>query len=208
MKTTLLAAAVTAAACLFAVPALADEPFTHDGFQLRLALGPSYLSDAQSVSFGSPNTTIAGAGAAFELYLGGSPIRGLTVGGLASLATAINPSVSPGGSSGNGLTLTIGQVGPYIDFYPSPSGGFHALAGPSLGYLSRQQGSSAQNGVGYGLDVGVGYDWWVGPTVSLGVLARFSYVRTAPQSSGFNGENVDVTDNAVCPSLLFSVTYQ
>lgn len=46
--------------------------------------------------------------------------------------------------------------------------------------------------------IGVGYDFWVAPEWSLGVMGRFAY---APLKRD------DLTFSTIAPALLFTVTY-
>jgi hypothetical protein len=217
MKKTLLASVVAAAACLVAVPALADEPFTHDGFQFRGAVGPGFFSDSET--WAPTNANISGGTFSLELYFGGTPVPGVTIGGFLTGMDVISPKLTLGGqtyNSANGVSVGLGQIGPYVDVYPDPHGGFHFLGGLTYASLSLNdgQGTSKQEGSGYGLNAGVGYDFWVSPTVSLGVLARVTYARTTlSQYANVNSPDataakVTVTDSMVAPSLLFSVSYQ
>jgi len=49
----------------------------------------------------------------------------------------------------------------------------------------------------------VGYDWWVSDEWSVGVLARFQYVRGT-----MGGERSDVNLDIVATGLALSVEYQ
>jgi hypothetical protein len=70
------------ASCLFAFvsapPAVyANEPYDHDGFQFRGAIGAGYAFDSQSAADGSFGATVSGfVPWAFEVYLGGAPRAG------------------------------------------------------------------------------------------------------------------------------------
>jgi Autotransporter beta-domain len=200
--------------------ALADQPppQTHEGLQFRAAIGPAYFSDSEAASDGSFNGTISGVGLTVDLYLGLTPTPGLRIGGFLSGTNVFSPSVSGGeGGALSGVTVTLYQLGPYVDWYPSASAGFHVLGGVALAGLSSNNGqtnadgssSTTNNGFGIGLDVGVGYDWWVNDTINLGVLARFTYAHTSVTTSatGTDSNPLAFTDSMISPAVLFSVAY-
>jgi hypothetical protein len=185
------------------------EPRTHDGFQFRGALGVGYLSDSESLSDSSFSATISGVGLGLDLYFGGTPARGLTIGGFVNATTAVGPSLSVNGkslgSASNDVSLGLGLIGPYLDYYPDPTSGLHVLALAGLASLSVSDGSgsSQQSGSGFGVGAGVGYDVWIGDEWSLGILGRLQYASTKLDSGG-----VTATDNVIAPAVLASIVYQ
>jgi hypothetical protein len=212
---------ITGLVFLSTVHARADQPMTHDGLQLRGAIGPGFLSDSESDDQGN-SSTVSGLAGSLEVYVGGTPLPGFTVGGFFSGATVPSPSVSAGGQSVtvNGASITLGQIGPYVDWYPTPTGGFHVLGGAGLAFLSLNNGetapdgssSSTNSGAGFGLDAGVGYDWWITDKWSIGALARFTYARTSLSQSSTdsmgNAITINTTDSMIVPAVLFSANWQ
>ena len=97
---------------------------------------------------------------------------------------------------GGGLTsnFLLYSVALFADIYPDPKGGFHIM--PSLGWGFLFPYFSPK---GLVLGVGVGYDYWVGPEVSMGVMARITY---APLHDGS-----DASYTIYAPALLYTVTY-
>jgi hypothetical protein len=218
-----VAVSVLVGALLLATHARADPtpPQTHDGVQFRGAIGPAYLSDSESADDGSFSGTLSGVALTVDLYLGGTPTPGLRIGGFISGTTVFSPSVSVGGqSTTSGTSVTLTQVGPYVDWYPSSTNGFHALVGVGFAYLTSNNGqtdangnpASTNNGIGFGLDLGAGYDWWVSDKVNVGVLARFTYARTSFSQSSTDADgnptNVVTSDSMITPAILFSVAYR
>jgi hypothetical protein len=191
-----------------------DEPFDHDGFQFRAVIGAGYVIDSQSATDGSFGATISGfAPWAFEVYLGGAPRPGWTLGALMSAApgTAVT-SVSfhsrtrvlaPQGSAGVGF----GGMGPYIDWYPDSGGGFHATA-LALGLLGGGGNGQIDVDAGSGLAVGagLGYDWWVHKRWSVGVLARITYAWLKTETE--YGDLTSVDDHIVWSGLFGSIVFQ
>lgn len=97
---------------------------------------------------------------------------------------------------GGGLTTNIfvnSAVG-FADIYPDPKGGFHIM--PSLGWAFLYFVPA-----GPVAGVGVGYDFWVGPEVSMGFMARFTCVVTYEKKH-------DNWNSLYEPALLYTVTYQ
>jgi hypothetical protein len=100
--------------------------------------------------------------------------------------------VAFGGSLNTNIMLN--NVAAFADIYPDPKGGFHVM--PSLGWSFFYVVPS-----GPVLGVGVGYDFWVGSQVSMGVMARFTYFA-------FYDNDDDNWSSLYEPALLYTVTYQ
>lgn len=127
-----------------------------------------------------------------------------------SALSAPGPNVkSDGGqivSASNDVSLNSSIIGPYLDFYPDPEGGFHVSA--TLGYArlsASRNGDDAEStaSTGIGLGLGLGYDAWVADEWTLGVLGRFTYANTGHDVSIYT-----VKDIAIAPAILFSLGYQ
>jgi hypothetical protein len=118
-------AALTACGVLAIAGEAAADPRTHDGFQFRGAVGPGYLST--SASQGPSDLSIKGLSGGADFYFGGTPARGLVVGGMFNWATAFGPTVSLNGTSLNGQgsnSLSLFTIGPYVNYYLDPTEGF------------------------------------------------------------------------------------
>jgi hypothetical protein len=111
--------------------------------------------------------------------------------------------LAPQGTAGVGF----GGIGPYIDWYPDSSGGFHATV-LALGVVGGGGNGQIDIGAGSGLAVGggLGYDWWVHKRWSVGVLARTTYawVTTATEY----GDLTSVDDRIVWSGLFGSIVFQ
>ena len=65
-------------------PPPATTDYVHDGFYLRVGAGPIYArGSVRTDRVSQPDVTLRGLGGAFEVWIGGTPGRGLSVGGLA-----------------------------------------------------------------------------------------------------------------------------
>jgi hypothetical protein len=200
-KSTIVAAALTVGGLLTVGSEAAADPRTHDGFQFRGTVGPGYLST--SASIGQESLSIKGVSGDFDIYLGGTPARGLVIGGMLNWATAFGPSVTVNGQSytGTGSTsLSLLTIGPYVNYYLDPAEGLYFLG--MIGYGAEsytQNGASGNSPGGPAFALGAGYDFWVSDEWSLGVLGRFTYGSLSLNS---------VTYSTISPAIMFSFTYQ
>ena len=156
----------------------------HDGFFLRSE--PS-LAFFRAVVWGSSTETrrsgIRGIGQGAGISLGGTPARGLVVGGTVWTAR-IDPvfiedgqTVSPDDDS---VKVTLLRLGPFLDFYPDPSRGFHVVTAAAL--TVQVESDVKGNGVepaaiGAAFSIGPGYEWFIMNEISLGLLGRVSVGR-------------------------------
>jgi hypothetical protein len=182
---------------------------THDGFFARsspgLAFYWAHVEDSSSVP---RRSGVRGIGQGGELALGGTPAPGLVVGG--SVWTGrLDPVFIEGGrrvsSDDDSVKLTQLRLGPFVDYYPNVSLGFHGTAGMALvaEFESDTLGDAIEP-VAYGVSLvtGVGHEWFVSDEVSFGFLARFAVggvtrsPRGAPERSLF-----------VLPELALAATY-
>src|ERR1051325_4129197 len=125
------------------------EPRTHDGFQFRGASGLGYLADSEQPDGSSTSGNIHGVAGSFEAFFGGTLASGLSLGGFFGAVFAPGPSVSVNGNdigtASSSASLDLFTIGPYIDFYPDPHGGFHALATVGFADLNASNGSRSSN---------------------------------------------------------------
>lgn len=198
------------------------EPHTRDGVYVQLTSGlgwMSYRSTAQYPFGGPPHDHTnqqSGLGATGSLLVGFQLRPGLALGvaGLGSAHAVSSPNRTADGQpatledSGGPYVKLLGTVGPFVDYYPSASLGWHvqALVGyASLGYGDISQGTPR----GLGLMAGVGHDWWVSERWSIGALTRLVYANTHvasvtyPEGGGMPSEH----DTVLLPTLEISFTY-
>jgi hypothetical protein len=151
-----------------------------------------------------------GAGFAFDVLAGGTPVPGLVIGGGSLFQTAVAPGQSSSGPVTGYLDFvpnwpSFWLFGPMIDVFPNPNGGFHlgALAGLATVGL---KGSDDKLSDGGGGSAWVGYGAWTAAQWSLGGLLRFSGARTKRTVAGPVAP-VDATDGTWGVTLEFSATY-
>jgi hypothetical protein len=174
----------------------------HDGFYMRLGLGPAALSG----SVFNDAIDVGGVGAAVEFALGGTVAPGLVVGG--GSYPVIVPTTSYDFKAINdeqdGGTTSLTLIGPFVDYYPNPAGGLHVQG--SLGFSTaavKAPSDLESSGSGFGAMLGVGYEWWVGEQWSMGVLGRAT--TTSPSLKPDNGPKSDASFTTF--GLLATFTY-
>jgi len=182
----------------------------HDGFYLRLGLGIGYMAASrryqdlrlvtkqyETVEFTIELSGLAQVGA---FMLGGTPAKGLVVGGGVWGTSVPSPKLSgevPEDAEVLSVNidtdmLSISLIGPFVAWYPDPRRGLHGELG--FGYSFATSGDEASAEVvslsswdagGWGFVGGVGYDFWVGSEWSFGVLARVSFVQAGDDQQTF-----------------------
>jgi len=170
---------------------------THDGLYVRVSTGlaaTSVLRDPKG-STGTVDTTSSGLDMA--LLIGGTPSPGLTVGGalFADLATDDKGKVD-GVEATDPINSTLTLIGPFVDGFFKPRGGWHL--GASLGLATLKVDGSKSTG-GLGAAAFGGYDAWVGDDWSLGVEGCLTGARTSKKDEG--------TGNATSATLSVTVLY-
>lgn len=189
-------------------PARARTYHVHDGFYLRMSLGGGYIGSTVSQS-GTADTTLSGGGGAFDLMIGGTPAPGVVIGGALLGNTAPNPSYEIDGKQADvNAQLSFAVIGPFIDGFPDPKGGFHV--GGTLGFAGLALEDNLLGGnqttafSGYGAGVWVGYAAWIAPQWSLGGMLRLTGARTMHAASGTEPKQ---NANARAITILFTALY-
>jgi hypothetical protein len=154
----------------------------HDGFYLRMSLGGGAL--ASTLEFESPvvpKVSMNGGGGAIDLMLGGTPGAGFVIGGGILINGASDPDVETtvnGETSTESSSLQLGfvLVGPFIEGFPDPEGGFHVgalLGGASLD-VTDDDGDLGHETAGWGGALWVGYGGWIASDWTLGGVLRLA----------------------------------
>jgi hypothetical protein len=198
--------------CLPALCHAESAPHIHDGFYLQMSLGAGFLGTSGSQDGFAQ--TISGGAVTGSLWIGGSIIPGLAVGGgtLGAIAPRPHIKLTNNGQSEPQLgpaknAAQLQMLGLVGDFYPNPAKGLHFQALLGYAVLSFGADDDRDNGTtsasGPALMAGVGYDLWVSDEWSIGVLGRFSYAATTYSFFGLPDESFPV----ISPSLVASFTY-
>jgi hypothetical protein len=177
----------------------------HDGFYLRMSLGAGGIGARTTRNDGSAGFETGSGGSAFDFMLGGSPMPGLTLGGGFQFDLGQrDPDTGPDGEPRSATRDAFVLVGPFIDVYPSPRGGFHLggmLGGAALAH-SESDDADPLTYQGAGGSIWLGYDWWVARQWSLGAMLRASSAELE-STDALAGERA----RAGSVALLFTVLY-
>jgi hypothetical protein len=103
----------------------------------------------------------------------------------------------------------FGLIGPFLDWYPNPSAGFHVVfaLGVARGYLELETPLEEvrTDGAGFGASLGAGHEWFLSNDFSLGAMVQADYVQIT-----LKGEN-PVPDSKTwqtwSPTLLAAGTF-
>ena len=189
-------------------PAKARSYHVHDGFYLRVGLGtgPHWLSldDDKTNTKAKTNSFDF----AVDVLVGGSPSRGLAIGG-ALLFNALPSSELEVDGRKTGVTPDVGVaiLGVFIDGFPNPKRGFHlggalGLAAVNYSELESTNTSDSQETTGFGGAIWIGHDFWVADEWSIGPLLRFNSTVTAKSD-----DKVDLTTTTRALTLMLSGLY-
>jgi hypothetical protein len=183
----------------------------HDGFYLRFGIGIGGLSMQRKGELSTSGTTgtsayegdssIAGGGGAFELSIGGTVASGLVICGTLFGQNVNEPELVSDDDqfpdTELGSNLSFGLIGPGIHWYPDAEGGFHFGGTLGLAYAVAETPSGSRfehiGGVGGGVSLAVGYDFWIADQWSLGVMGRFTGagVSGEAEEGGVTGKEED-----------------
>jgi hypothetical protein len=190
---------------------------THDGFYLRFSLGAGGLSmqreakgTAQSELVYSGDSSIDGGTTTGELSIGGTPGGGFVIAGTLLTYNVPNPTLEndSGGEAELGGPLQVIVIGPSVDWFPNPNGGFHF--GGTLGLAAAAADTPSGNdfehigGGGAAISLQVGYDWWIGEEWSLGAQGRFTAAGVKGEDTA-NISGVDVTGEETSSISAFTL---
>jgi hypothetical protein len=179
----------------------------HDGFYLRLSIGPGYGTFDGEVAFEHSEFGGSGFAHAGALMLGGTPAPGLVVGGALASHTMPKPRYETDATVEGRPAASLGLLYGFVDYFPNPHRGFHVGGGAGLASFSYRStnGDSIDQPIilGFGGAAWAGYDFWVGKQWSLGVEARASGAHVG--NDGDNGPERSI--NAFGGAVLFTALY-
>ncbi len=178
---------------------LMDRSEEHEGFFLRMSLGPSTLGLSQG------NSSIDGTGAAFAVAIGGAIAPNLILFGEILSVSTTGPTLSGGSQSqatGRDASFVAASIGPGLNYYIMPANIYLSAAlhftelGISDGY------STGETDMGTGLRFALGKEWWVGRSWGLGIAANASWASIPAK-----GDSSGPSSTATSFGLAFSATY-
>lgn len=191
-----------------------EGAYTHDGLYVRFGLGGGGLSYSETNSNdASYSGSASGPGGGVELSIGGTIDPGIVIGGTIFFQEAQQPDFTATTSTGSITTSTQNNldfliVGPFIEWYPNPHGGFHfgGFAGLAQVSASTQDGtqvSGSQSSTGIGGGVDVGYDFWILPQWAFGISGRFA----GGSMSTNNSDSSTTSQKVSAAQLMFSLLW-
>lgn len=134
------------------LPAVAQgNPQTRQGFFISFGFGAGSLGCDDCADDDRLN------GVNFQLRAGGTLSQRLLIGGEVNGFT----------KSENDATLTVTNIGPLLQFYPSAQGGFFLKGGLGLATAEFDFGGISVEDEGFGVTLGLGFDARVGRNFAL-----------------------------------------
>ncbi len=172
----------------------------HDGFYLRMAFGFGYQSMSFTKSQYSGGLEASGAGIDASLLIGGTPGRGLVIGGMFTGADMF-------ANKGDHLSFAFG---PFIDVYPNPRGGWHM--GFMLGFSGQSVRDSEDDNQlfmiwGGAASFWAGYEAWVSGDWSMGGMLK-AQGSFGGRERGPTGFKEDVQGRAISITLNATSVFQ
>jgi hypothetical protein len=203
-----MAAAVAGLVSVWSAAAAASAPETHDGFFFQGNIGPGYLSTSPSVDGFDGDQKISGFGVGGGLLFGGTPAPGLVIGGGTANVIALSPKWTVEGEefeTDGDISLNLSTLGVFGTFYPDPNAGLslHLMLSYAVLSASNSDGDDSDNNPsGVAVTAGVGYDFWVAPEWSIGVMGRFTYAALS-----YSEDEFEASYPTMAPALLATFTY-
>jgi len=207
-----IANALVLCACLgvrsSTVLAQSTEPL-NPRFFARAAIGPGYVKLQQDPK--GQGLVIDHPGAAWDLAVGGTVWKGLSVHGTYFGAIAFRPEVKTGSvatQSGDKTSFSLLGLGPGVTYHFQPLNlyvSYSAGVGFSVlrFYEHKLNVPAGWSNVGFANELVVGKEWWVWKRLALGVGAQGMYARVVDRG----GAGVDYHYNSFGGGLLLSATY-
>ena len=162
--------------------------YVHEGFFLRLQLGPGGSSVARE------DEDWSGVTLGMGLAIGGSPIEDLALHLDFQTTWLFNPK-----GEVNGIGMQALGLGATYYFMPL---GFFVSGSAGIGWLAFEnaEGQSKDTSAGFAFDALIGKEWWVGADWGVGAAVQLLYMHVQ-----------DYTDdeglNAFAVNALFTATY-
>ena len=151
-------------------PVVGQKEHRHNGFYLRMNLGPAYALMASADS----DVTVRGPGAMVGGAIGGAVTENVILFVDFVGDSAFNPTVESGGQQfgTSDITASVVGFGPGTAYYFMPANAY-ASASLMVAQLSFERvGVPTDTAVGVGANLMLGKEWWVSNEWGLGVAAQ------------------------------------
>ncbi len=154
----------------------------HDGFYLRMMLGPGYTH--MSADLAGVDSSISGAGLGIDIAVGAAVTENLALFGELLVDSAVNPDVKRGASTSSLSNRTADATGFGVGaaYYFMPTNTFLAasllVARSSLEDTTGEESVTvSESDAGLGLNLVGGKEWWVSDNWGLGVAGQLFAAR-------------------------------
>lgn len=178
----------------------------HDGFFLRLSLGPVYLHESWSPTGGGAGATYGGWGTSLETSIGRSLRPGLIVGGRWQLVAVVDANETYLGttSTASGTVRFLDVIAAFVDYYPNPRRGLHfgGTAGVVAATNLDEEYRAVATGWGVAISAQLGYEVFFSSRWSVGALAQLSAYRYSASEAG-----VSSASDGLLPTLALAFTF-
>jgi hypothetical protein len=146
----------------------------HDGFYLRMFMGPGFTSASSSVT--GTDVKVHGGGIGLGIALGGAVADNLIIYGELIGNEASGPDVEVGGtraSTSHDTSAGITGIGPGIAYYFMPLNFFLSATLAGAKYHVSQNGDTVgETNWGGAISLMIGKEWWVSHNWGIGALAQ------------------------------------
>jgi hypothetical protein len=175
------------------------KAYRHEGFFLRLALGPGYQS--LEVDAGFDTLELDGVGFGSSVAIGGIIQPNLALHADFFAAAIVNPNATLNGVERGELesSVSVSGVGIGATYFFMPSN-MYASFSLGLGTLTFEfDGNTSESESAFALNAVVGREFWVDPEWGVGVAGQFTYLDVAEDGRSLGDYRAF--------NLLFSATY-
>lgn len=190
-----------------------------DGFYFRMGFGVAQLSskltypvlNTSTGAYTGGNDRLSGTGVAVDAAIGGTLAPGFVLAADLGGHDVGNVSRRASGDTYIPQAMSYSRLGVMTDIFPNPRAGWHVQGGVGFASVSiasdrsftggRSEASYPDRLSGIGGNLGAGWEAWVGPDWSIGVLFRVDWASLRQQVDGGTARMTLVT-----PSVLFALT--
>lgn len=191
-----------------AAPPPTTSVHEHDGFFLRLSLGPAYVSSSGDAR----GFRATGGGLSFSVAIGGTVASSLVVYGVLYGAGAAGPTLEADGISrdtSSSMNLSYGGLGAGVQYFFMP---INIYVAGSISLVNAEVSSEAEpvvtdGRVGFGARVMAGKEFWVSDNWGIGFAAELLLGTSSGDLYGRGTVDSDVRFTTFGAGIHFSATY-
>jgi hypothetical protein len=187
---------------------------------MGLGAGYGHATSSGTLDGDAVTYTYNGGGSAYEILIGGTVGHAWVIGGGFVGQDVWDPKIHVTSTNAvlgsydlsSNKWLGIGAIGPFVDWFPNETGGFHAGAMIGLGIIGLDGDTS------FGGSLWAGYDFWIAKQWSLGAELRAAGAKGSRDTPGgspqiltggtgslsVSNENTRFDDSAETIELLFT----